>query len=424
MNKRIKVHQIGGVGYNPPMEETVVWIEVAVALAFVAVYVGMGLGRWPGLAIDRTGVALVGAVFVFAVGAVDGPAIVRAVDFPTLAILFSLMVVSAQVEACGFFAWAGRALSEAALSPPLLLGLVIGASGALSAFLTNDVVVWALVPVVVQGVMARGLDPRPFVIAIACAANAGSAATLIGNPQNLLIAHVGGLTFWEFSRTCAVPAIAAMLVVFAVSVLVWRGRWHAEARVGEVSDRRLDRRRGAKALVAGVALIAVFSLPIAHAPWALAVAAALLLNRRLGTERMLGMVDWHLLLLFTCLFVVTGALVDSGLVEQLLPGVAAGVAAPPMTLLLSLVGSNAIGNVPLVTGILGLAPHLSEATLLRLAVFSTLSGNFLIVGSMANIIAVERARDAGVAVGFGEYARIGVPVTAISLGCAYLWLGI
>lgn len=127
------------------------WVEIAVAAAFVAVYVGMGLGRWPGLAIDRTGVALVGAVFVFAVGAVDGPAIVRAVDFPMLAILFSLMVVSAQVEACGFFAWAGRRLSEAELSPPLLLGLVIGASGVLSAFLTNDVVVWALVPVVVRG---------------------------------------------------------------------------------------------------------------------------------------------------------------------------------------------------------------------------------------------------------------------------------
>jgi Na+/H+ antiporter NhaD/arsenite permease-like protein len=395
-----------------------------VAAAFVAVYVGMGLGRWPGLAIDRTGVALVGAVFVFAVGAVDGPAIVRAVDFPTLAILFSLMVVSAQVEACGFFAWVGRGLSEAEVSPSLLLGLVIGASGVLSAFLTNDVVVWALVPVVVRGVMARGLDPRPFVIAIACAANAGSAATLIGNPQNLLIARVGGLTFWEFSRTCAVPAIAAMVAVFSVSVLVWRGRWHAEARVGEVSGRALDRRRGAKALIAGVALVAVFSLPIAHAPWALAVAAALLINRRLGTERMLGMVDWHLLLLFTCLFVVTGALVDSGLVEQLLPGVAAGVATPPMTLLLSLVGSNAIGNVPLVTAILGLAPGLGEATLLRLAVFSTLSGNFLVVGSMANIIAVERARDAGVAVGFGEYARIGVPVTAVSLALAYLWLAV
>lgn len=398
-----------------------VWVEAAVAVAFVAVYVGMGLGRWPGLAIDRTGVGLVGAVFVFAIGALDGGGVLRAVNFPVLAVLFALMVLSAQVEACGFFAWCGRRLAGAKVSAPLLLGLVVGVTGGLAALLTNDVVVWALVPVVLQGVRARGLDARPFVIAIACAANAGSAATLIGNPQNLLIAHVGGLTFWRFVAACGVPAVAAVALTWGVSVLVWRGRWHAPA--GEApADTPLDRRRGAKALIAGAALIAVFSLPVDHAPWALAVAAALLLNRRLGTQRMLGMVDWHLLLLFTCLFVVTGALVESGLLDRALPGIAEGVTHAPAALLLSLVGSNAIGNVPLVTAILGLAPGLGEEALVRLAAFSTLSGNLLVVGSMANIIAVERARDAGVAVGFLEYARVGVPVTALSLAAAYIWL--
>lgn len=397
------------------------WFEAAVAVAFVAVYVGMGLGRWPGLAIDRTGVGLVGAVFVFAIGAVDGDGILRAVNFPVLAVLFALMVVSAQVEACGFFAWSGRRLAGARLSPPLLLGLVVAVTGGLSALLTNDVVVWALVPVVLQGVRARGLDPRPFVIAIACSANAGSAATLIGNPQNLLIAHVGGLTFWSFAAACAVPAAVATLLVWAATWAVWRGRWHAPA--GEApADTPLDRRRALKALAAGLALIAVFSLPIDHAPWALAVAAALLLNRRLGTPRMLGMVDWHLLMLFTCLFVVTGALVQTGLIDRVLPGVAHGVGHPAVALLLSLVGSNAIGNVPLVTALLGLAPDLGPDALVRLAVFSTLSGNLLVVGSMANIIAVERARDAGVAVGFMEYARIGAPVTLASLACAYIWM--
>lgn len=398
------------------------WVEVAVAVAFVAVYVGMGLGRWPGLAIDRTGVGLVGAVFVFAIGAVDGQGILRAVNFSVLAVLFALMVVSAQVEACGFFAWSGRRLAGARVSPPLLLGLVVLVSGGLSALLTNDVVVWALVPVVLQGVRARGLDARPFVIAIACAANAGSAATLIGNPQNLLIAHVGGLTFWSFLAACAVPALAALALVWGVAVLVWRGRWRAEAGA-VLAAAPLDRRRAAKALAAGLGLIAVFSLPVEHAPWALAVAAALLLNRRLGTPRMLGMVDWHLLLLFTCLFVVTGALVQSGLIDHALPGVARSVGHPPVALLLSLVGSNAIGNVPLVTAILGLAPDLGPEALVRLAVFSTLAGNLLVVGSMANIIAVERAGDAGVRVGFLDYARVGAPVTVLSLACAYIWFG-
>ncbi len=398
------------------------WVQVAVAAAFVAVYVGMGLGRWPGLAIDRTGVALVGAVFVFAIGGTDGAAMLRAVDFSTLAILFALMVVSAQVEASGFFAWCGRRIAHADLSPVPLLGAVVAATGGLAALLTNDVVVWALVPVVARGVAARGLDARPFVVGMACAANAGSAATVIGNPQNLLIGQVGGLPFWRFVWACGVPAGLSLCVVFAVIAVLWRGRLVAVRAPDPGEDRSLDRRAGVKALAAAAALVVVFSLPVPHAPLALAVAALLLLNRHLGTRRMLGMVDWHLLLLFTCLFVVTGALVDGGLLARAVPAVAAGLRQPLVSMGLSLLGSNSIGNVPLVTAALGLASDLDAAALYRLAAFSTLSGNFLVVGSMANIIAVERARDAGTAVGFGDYARIGVPVTAISLAIAYLWL--
>jgi Na+/H+ antiporter NhaD/arsenite permease-like protein len=126
----------------------------------------------------------------------------RAVDFSTLAILFALMVVSAQVEASGFFSWCGRRIAHADLSPMSLLAAVVAVTGGLAALLTNDVVVWALVPVVARGVSARGLDGRPFVIAMACAANAGSAATLIGNPQNLLIGQVGHLPFWRFVWAC------------------------------------------------------------------------------------------------------------------------------------------------------------------------------------------------------------------------------
>jgi Na+/H+ antiporter NhaD/arsenite permease-like protein len=399
-----------------------VWVQLAVAAAFVAVYVGMGLGRWPGLAIDRTGVALVGAVFVFAIGGTDGPAMLRAVDFSTLAILFALMVVSAQVEASGFFSWCGRRIARADLSPSLLLGAVVAVTGGLAALLTNDVVVWALVPVVTRGVAARGLDARPFVIGMAAAANAGSAATVIGNPQNLLIGQVGHLPFWRFAWACGVPAVLSLGVVFLVIAGLWRNRFAAAVRFDPGEEGRLDRRAGIKALAAAAALVAAFSLPVPHAPLALAVAALLLLNRHLGTRRMLGMVDWHLLLLFTCLFIVTGALVDGGLLARTVPAVAAGLHDPFVAMGLSLLGSNTIGNVPLVTAALSLAPGLDAAALYRLAAFSTLSGNFLIVGSMANIIAVERARDVGVSVGFGDYARIGVPVTAIGLLIAYLWL--
>ncbi|MBN2753013.1 MAG: anion transporter [Rhodospirillaceae bacterium] len=397
-------------------------MQVAVAVAFFAVYIAMGLGRWPGFAIDRTGAALVGAVFVFAIGAVDGPGMVRAVDFSTLAILFSLMVVSAQVEASGFFAWSGRLVADVAVPPVPLLGAVIVVTGGLAAVLTNDVVVWALVPVVVRGVRARGLDARPFVIAMACAANAGSAATVIGNPQNLLIGQAGGLTFWRFLWVCGVPACMGLVIVFVVMAWSWRDHWEAAAVVVDDHERSFDRRSGMKALAAVLTLIVVFSLPIAHAPWALAVAAVLMLNRHLGTRRMLGMVDWHLLMLFACLFVVTGALVNGVFLPRIVPILATGLRDPVVALIVSLTGSNSIGNVPLVTALLTMVPDLDAAGLFRLAVFSTLAGNFLIVGSMANIIAVDRAAASGVEVSFRDYARIGVPVTVFSLMGAYVWL--
>ena len=97
-------------------------------------------------------------------------------------------------------------------------------AGGLSAVLANDVVVFAMTPMLCVGLKGRGLDPRPYLIALAGAANAGSAATLIGNPQNIVIGQVGGLDFWRFMAACGLPALAALACVFVTVAFVWRGR--------------------------------------------------------------------------------------------------------------------------------------------------------------------------------------------------------
>ncbi|MEX2642524.1 MAG: SLC13 family permease [Acetobacterales bacterium] len=401
--------------------------EWLTAATFVAVYCGMALGRWPGLAIDRTGVAVVGAILLFVVGATDGPRALGAIDFPTLTILFGLMVLSAQVAASGFFDWCGAALVRTGAGPVALLCLVVGLSGALSAMLTNDVVVWAMTPVLVQALLRRGLDPRPFVIALAGAANAGSAATIIGNPQNLLIGEVGELAFWPFVVACGVPALLSLAAVAGVTAVVWRGRFvQGVAVVGRQEEAvPLDRAALFKACAGVAAVLLAFTLSDARAVWVLAVAGLLLVSRRLGTRRMLGMVDWHLLLLFAALFVVTAAMADTGLPALALE-TARELGFDPqgagLLAIVSLAGSNTIGNVPLVTMLLSLGIPFDTHALYALALFSTLSGNLLIVGSIANIIAVERAAAEGIHIGFTDYARIGVPVTLISLAVAWGWL--
>ncbi len=400
------------------------WIILAV---FAAVYAGMALGRWPGLAVDRTGVAMIGAILLLVTGAVGGRQAYESIDFSTLAILFTLMVLSGQYAASGFFEHVADRLGRGRGTPAAVLATVIGLSGGLSALLTNDVVVWAMTPLLVAGLKRRGLDPLPYVVAIACAANAGSAATLIGNPQNLLIGQSGRLDFWHFTAVCAVPALVALGIVHAVVARSRAFRRMAARPIPAAqgpAPARTDRASLAKAILATAAILAVFTLTEERGTWSLAVAAALLVSRRHNTRRRLGEVDWPLLLLFAGLFVVTGALAHGELTARWTGDLAAAVdtRSSATLALVALAGSNTIGNVPLVMLLLSVLPDWSPASLHTLALFSTLCGNFLIVGSIANIIAVERAREQGVTVSFMDYARIGVPVTLASLAMAWGWM--
>jgi len=402
------------------------WLVVAV---FGGVYIGMALGRWPGLAINRTGIALIGALVLLLSGAVDGNAALASVDFATLSVLLTLMVLSSQYAASGFFDWIGSRITHLDLTPRGLLAGVIAICGGLSAVMTNDVVVWAVTPILIQGVMARRLDPRPYVIAVACAANAGSAATLIGNPQNLMIAEFGQLDFTAFLLACGVPALIGLLIVYGVIAYGPMTRAAFDpVPDGSVLDEggpiKLDRPMLIKAVAATIAVIAIFIFVEDRALWSLLIVAVLLLSRRLGTDQVLGRVDWHLLALFCGLFIVTGAMAGDDAIANFFRDALSGLRIdnPAVLATLSLAGSNTIGNVPLVMMLLSLGPDWTPKLLHGLAVFSTLSGNFLIVGSVANIIAVEQARAAGITIGFGDYARIGIPVTLISLAFAWGWI--
>ena len=149
-------------------------------IVFVLVYVGMGLGGVPGLALDRTGIALLGLIALIGTETMTLAEAASAVDAPTIALLFALMIVSAQFEQSGFYGWVALRVTKAAQNPKSLLAAVIGATGFLSALLTNDVVVFALTPLLCGGILALKLDVRPYLMGLAGAANAGSAATLMG----------------------------------------------------------------------------------------------------------------------------------------------------------------------------------------------------------------------------------------------------
>ena len=213
-----------------------------ILIVFALTYVGMAVGRVPGLRVDRTGIALMAVVVLLATGAIQVSDLGRAIDAPTLLLLFALMIISAQFGAAGFYDWCSAQIAMARRGPTVLLALTVAIAGGLSAILANDIVVFAMAPLLCKGLKARGVDPRPFLIALACAANAGSAATLIGNPQNILIGQTGFLDFWRFMAICAPPGIASLLVI----VVVLRVQWHRELAPPPMPARRSEERRVGK----------------------------------------------------------------------------------------------------------------------------------------------------------------------------------
>ena len=397
-----------------------------VTLIFALTYLGMALGRVPGLKLDRVGIALVALVALLASQSVGIEELGAAIDAPTLILLFALMILSAQFGAAGFYEWCAARITRAQGSPQALLALTVAVSGLLSAVLANDIVVFAMTPLLCLGVRRRGLDPRPFLAGLAGASNAGSAATVIGNPQNILIGQVGGLDFWIFLGACGVPALLALAITYGAVAIVWRKELARQPDLGNLPDLPpLDRWQLVKASLATAALILLFATPLPRETGALVIAAVLLLSRRMHSREVVGAVDWPLLLLFACLFVITHAFAGTGLAREaiasleaagLLPGSVA-VMAP-----LALLASNSIGNVPFVVLLLAIWPAPAEGALYGLALLSTLAGNLLLTGSLANIITAERAAASGVRFGFADHARAGIPMTVVSLAAAILWL--
>jgi Na+/H+ antiporter NhaD/arsenite permease-like protein len=399
-------------------------LDILVLLVFVLVYAGMFLGELPGLALDRSGVALLGAIVLVAAGAVEPAEAWQAIDPGTIGLLLGLMIVSAQFRLGGFYGRFTAWMARLDVSPPALLALLIAGVALLSSVLANDIVCLAMAPVLAEGCVRRGWNPVPFLLALACASNVGSAATLIGNPQNMLIGQVLELSFAGYFLQAVVPTIAGLAVVWLVIRHVARGRWVGAISLPPVEPVAFDGWQTAKGLAVVVALLVSFSI----GSWprealALAAGGLLLTSRRLASRKFLGLVDWHLLVLFAGLFVVNHALARSGMLEQLLDGCSRAGVDPEHPAVLfggAAVLSNLVSNVPATMLLLPVATHESAGTILALA--STLAGNMLIVGSIANIIVVDQAARLGIRIGWREHARVGVPVTLLTLALAGAWL--
>jgi len=405
--------------------------DIAAIGLFCITYVGIALGKVPGLAIDRVGIALLGAIGMVVAGVVTTREAVGAVDIPTILLLYSLMVASAQLRLGGFYSWAAMAIVGFLDRPRLFLLAGMVTSALLSALLANDIVCFAFTPVLSLALIRGGLNPVPFLIGLAVASNIGSAATIIGNPQNMLIGQVGRLDFGAFLLWCAPPAVLSLLSGYLIILGIYRGRLYTSNLDAETLSRTpwpaFNPWHTAKGLSAVAVLVLMFFSAVPREVSAIAVAGVLLCSRRMKTRDILGLVDWHLITFFCALFIVIHGISRGHYLGMMVQTLAAnGLALGNFSVLaaVSTVLSNLFSNVPAVMLLLPFLDPMNPIQWYVLAVSSTFAGNLFLLGSIANLIVVEQARGFGIDITFRRHAAVGIPVTLLSLAVLLLWIAL
>lgn len=402
----------------------------AAYLIFAGSYFVFALGKFPWMKIDRPGAAIIGAVLMVAFRIVGAQEALASIDFGTIVLLFSMMLVVANLRVAGFFERLTEWIIER-LQPHHLLPTVIFTSGLLSAFLVNDIVCLVLTPFVLHMARRLALPPVPYVLAVATASNIGSTATITGNPQNMLIGSLSGISYRDFIVHLGPVAIGGLFVNWALlHRLYLRGAVDRVTVAQALSAPEFQHERMRKKPVVVLAIVLVgFLAGVPPAMMAAIGAALLLITRTVDPRKIYDEVDWGLLVFFVGLFIIVAGAERAGLMVSLLQPIAMwDLHRVPIFVPVTAVLSNLVSNVPAVMLLRTLVvsfpdPH---AGWLALAMASTLAGNLTITGSVANIIVVERAAAEGVNVGFREYFRIGLPVTlaTLLLGSVWLWISL
>lgn len=393
-------------------------------LIVVLTIVGVAIGSWPLVRADRTGIALIGAAALLAIGASTLTQAVEGIDFDTLLLLFSMMVINSCLSIAGFFNLVGHRVAIAAKNPKILLGLLIFSSGILSALFLNDTVVLMMTPVVIDATKSLRRNPLPYLIGLAVAANIGSTATITGNPQNMIIGNASGIGYLDFASSLIWVALIGLALSWIIIVLVYPDEFRKDTwEVKPHFSLRVYRPLFNKSLLVIAAMLVAFLMGIKVSYAAFFAAAVLLTTRRVRSERIFKKVDWNLLAFFAGLFVVTHALETQHWTEKLFSTLApfAELGMVPFGLV-SVALSNLISNVPAVLLLQNLVSGFAQTqrAWLTLAATSTLAGNLTLLGSVANLIMAEIARRNGIKVGFGEYLKVGLPVTVVTLILSFL----
>jgi Na+/H+ antiporter NhaD/arsenite permease-like protein len=395
---------------------------------FAATYLVMAIGRLPGYRLDRAGAALLGASLMIWSGVLSLEEAFQSIDLETIVLLLGMMIVVANLRLSGVFEVVNEWVIARARHPLALLFGVVLVSGTLSAFLVNDTICLVMTLPVLDIAKRFERDPTAYLLAVPMASNAGSVATITGNPQNMIIGSIAHIPYGTFAAALFPIAAVALVLTTLLIALLNPGEFLTRERlVPAARQRPLLYHRGLalKSVAVTVAMVVLFFAGEPVAKVAILGGALLLFTRRVKPEKVYIDIDWPLLVMFIGLFIVVAGAEKSLLDHDAIAAVGRlDLANIPVLSVLTAVLSNLVSNVPAVLVMKPFVTSLADPqrAWLVIAMASTLAGNFTLVGSVANLIVAQRARSHGVEIGFWTYFKVGAPLTVLTILFGILWL--
>ncbi len=392
-------------------------------IIFIITYLGIIFTRLPWVNVDRPSAAYFGAVAMILTGVLSFDEAAHAIDFNTIALLLGMMIVIATLELDGFFAFIAQKTISFSKTPLQLLWIITFTTGIASAFLVNDAVVLMFTPIIISICRSAQLDPKPYLIAEILASNTGSAMTITGNPQNMLIGIYSGIPYVYFLLHLLPVSIIGMIIIVVCIKRMYSHTFETQL-VLHYSQNDYEYNLSSMIFSVPIFILITFFFLLHHVLGisipliALAGSALMLLLGKIKPSKIIKEIDWVLLLFFASLFIIVKGAEKAGIMSQFLKFSRFTDSLSGITLLhaVSLVFSQIVSNVPFVI-LLGPALKYSNSTIiwLALASSSTLAGNATIIGAMANLIVLESASKLGVKISFMEFLKPGILVTVITL---------
>lgn len=403
------------------------WAPMLAGLILCGILVVFTLGKSPVFRVDRAGASIIGAITLIGSGVLSFDDAVKSVDYKTIVILFSMMIVVANLKLAGFFELLGSIVIKKVSTKKGLLLAVIVSSGVMSAIAINDIVCLLFTPVVLMVCRKSQCNPIPHLLGLATASNIGSAATLLGNPQNILIASLSGLSFSSYFVIAGPIAALGLAATYFIILFVYRDELQECINTTSRGEESLFH----KYLIRKSLLVLVLILVAYMIGYELVLvvsfgAAFLLITRRVNPNKVYTSIDFNLLVVFIGLFVIVGGVERSGLMTYVMGVLPSNeINSVSIFAFLTIVLSNIVSNVPAVLLLKFFIPQVDAANWWRaLALFSTLAGNLTITGSIANLIVVEMAKHQGVVVAARDYFKVGFPLTIITTVLSIIWLAV